>query len=240
MFDTNQTRAYNPGSMVNGERFNAALLHVYGYNEDQRPPDRKSKHSIPIRPDIRGRLVISAARELKKDGLVDNFVLSGEGVSGKPPASSVAAEETIRRTHTDYNHVYVNPQAPFTTSGELKTLHKTADDNSWQNLLSISWQLHKPRIQVLAKKIFRRSLIDLFFRRRKRRLVFLSAEDVLSSHPTHRNRARYKRVIDNVHDTQEERNWQAYEEKLLKIIRIPFASDMLDAVARFYRPNAQK
>src|SRR3990167_9150766 len=161
--------------MANSERFDAALLHVYGYNEDQRP-DRENKHSVPVRPDIRGRLVISAARE-------------------------------------------------------LKTLRKTADDNSWQNLLSISWELHKPRVKALAKKIFRR---------KKKKIVFLSAEDVLFSHPTPRNIARYKRVIDNVHDTKEERNWQVYEEKLLKIIRIPFASNVLDLVARFYRPNAQK
>ena len=216
--------------MANSEKFNAALLHVYGYNEDQRP-DRENKHPAPVRPDIRGRLVISAAKELKKVGLVDNFVLSGKGVSGKPPASLVAADETIRRTHTDYNHVCTNPKAPFTTSGELKTLRKTADDNSWQNLLSISWELHKPRVKALAKKIFRR---------KKKKIVFLSAEDILLSYPTPRNIARYKRVIDNVHDTQEERNWQVYEEKLLKIIRIPFASNVLDLVARFYRPNAQK
>lgn len=214
--------------MANSERFDAALLHVYGYNEDQRP-DRKNKHPVPVRPDVRGRLVISAARELKKAGLVDNFVLSGEGVSGKPPASLVAAEETIRRTHTDYNHVCANPQAPFTTSGELKTLHKTADNSSWQNLLSISWEIHKPRIQALAKKIFSR---------KKKKIVFLSAEHVLLSYPTPRNTARYKQVVDSIHNTQEEQNWQAYEKKLLKIIRIPFASDVLDAVARFYRPNA--
>ncbi|MDP3987693.1 MAG: hypothetical protein Q8P80_00955 [Candidatus Levybacteria bacterium] len=215
--------------MANIERFNAALLHVYGYNEDQRP-NRENKHPVPVRPDIRGRLVISAARELKKAGLVDNFVLSGEGISGKPPASLVAADETIRKTHTDSTHVCANPQAPFTTSGELKTLRKTADDNSWQNLLSISWELHKPRIQALAKKIFRK----------KGEIVFLSAEHVLLSYSTPRNTARYKQVIDSVHNTQEEQNWQAYEKKLLKIIRIPFASDVLDFVARFYRPNAQK
>ena len=58
--------------MANSEKFNAALLHVYGYNEDQRP-DRENKHPAPVRPDIRGRLVISAAKELKKVGLVEHL-----------------------------------------------------------------------------------------------------------------------------------------------------------------------
>jgi len=205
------------------ERYDAALLHVYDYKEN----DNLNSH--PERPGLRTRLVIAAARELLKSNQVDQFVLSGRQVLGKAEAlSTLATDHLVRTAHIDNQHVSTNPTARVTTSKEIKTLKDKAQANSWTNTVSIGWELHRRRIEILADKILPEENDH----------KVLSAEQVLATYPSARNSKRYKRIIDHIHDSDSDRRWQSYEARILPLMRIPFAPEILDFVAKFYRPKA--
>lgn len=205
------------------ERYDAALLHVYGYKEEKCPPD------APERPSIRTRLVIAAARELYRSGQTEHFVLSGGPALRKSESmSTLAADDLIRKTHIDPENVTTNPSADVTTSNELRTLKNELLDNRWLSSVSIGWELHKEAIEDLAKKRLNKNT----------RHKVLSAEEILATHPSERNARRYARIIEAIHNSESERRFQKYENRMHVIMRFPFAVDLLDFVAKFYRPKA--
>ena len=205
------------------ERYDAALLDVYGYKEEKCPPTASE------RPHKRGRLVIAAARELYESGQVEHFVFSGGPALGRSePISTLAAEDLIRKSHIDPENVTTNPSADVTTSNELKTLKNELSDNRWVNSVSIGWELHKKAIKNLAKKRLNKNT----------RHKVLSAEEILARYPNERNARRYARVIDAIHNSESERRFQEYENRMHVIMRLPFAVELLDILAKFYRPKA--
>jgi len=210
--------------MRNLERFDGALLHVYGYKEAKITPTASE------RPAMRERLVIAAGRELQKRGLIDNVVVSGGAMLGRnEPLSELAAEDFERKTNIESKNMYIKSTAPTTTSGELKSLREEARNHGWNNLLSISWGIHKPRVEVLIKKIFKKT---------KMKLTTLSAEEILTTLPEPRNQERYGRIIEGIHNSESEKKWEAYEKKILPLMKIPFGSQLLDFISRAYRPKA--
>ena len=205
------------------ERYDVALLHVYGYKEEKCP------HDAPERPNIRTRLVIAAAREMYKRDQVGHFVFSGGPALGKSePFSTISADDFIRKTHIEAENVAVNPSAQVTTSKELKTLKSEASVNQWPSSVSVGWEVHKERIEILARRILGK----------KTRHKVLSAEEILSTYPSERNAKRYARIIDAVHNSESERRWQAYEKRVLPLMRLPYVPELLDFVAKVYRPKA--
>lgn len=206
------------------ERNNAALLHVYDYQENN------GLNSTRERPGKRTRLVIAAARELLKAGQVEQFVLSGGPVLGKSEAlSTLATNHLLRTAHIESQSVSTDPFVQVTTSKELKTLRKKALANSWVSTISIGWELHRKRIEILANRILPKGKIQH---------RVLSAEEVLSTYPSKRNSERYMRIINGIHNSDSEHRWQSYERKILPMMKIPFVPELLDFVAKFYRPKA--
>lgn len=211
------------------ERYDAALLHVYGYKEEKCPPDS------PERPSIRTRLVIAAARDLYRNGQTDHFVFSGEPALGKTePMSTLAAEDFIRKTRIDPKNVLINSDADITTNQELRTLRQAAIDNGWRSLVSIGWSLHEKRInEVAAKRLWKK------LSRIGAKHEVLTAEKILSDYQSPRNAARYEKVIERIHNSESEKRWEKYERRVLLISkRVPFGIEILDFVAKFYRPKA--
>lgn len=205
------------------ERYDAALLHVYDYKENN------SLNPTRERPGLRTRLVIAAARELIKNGQVDQFVLSGGPVQGKTESlSTLASDHLVRTAHIERQNVDTNPSAQVTTSREIKTLKDKVLVSSWTNTVSIGWELHRSRIEILANKILPKEKINH---------KVLSAEQVLSTYPSARNIKRYAQVMDSIHNSKSEARWKSYERRLLPIMRFPFAVEILDFVAKFYRPK---
>ncbi|MDP2632418.1 MAG: hypothetical protein Q8P25_01715 [Candidatus Curtissbacteria bacterium] len=206
------------------ERYDAALLHVYDYKENN------GQNSVRERPGLRSRLVVAAARLLFKNNQVDQFVLSGGAALGKTEAlSTLSADHLVRTGHIDHNSVKTNRSAQVTTSKELETLKDEALVSSWSNTVSIGWELHRNRIQMLANKILPKAKIDH---------KVLTAEQVLSTYPSERNAKRYESIIDAIHNSEGELRWQSYEKRMMLVMRIPFATQLLDFVAKIYRPKA--
>lgn len=213
-------------------QYDAAVLHVYGYKE--------RKENEHVRPAFYSRLVLAAARELRKAGQVENFTLSGKQFLGeKEPVSTITANEFVRKAKDDSQNVYVNPSAPVTTNQELKFLRKEAEKpaHNWSHVVSIGWELHKPTIKTLADRIFSGRTF-LWFKREKIDIDFKSAEEILQTYPSPRNQERYKRIIDELHQSEGEKKWKKYEERKAKILNLPFVPEILDVVARFRRPKA--
>lgn len=212
--------------MISSERFDGTLLHAYGYLEG------RTSHT---RPDIRSRLIEAAGRELQSRGLVNNFVVSGRTLGGRSePLSEVIIGDFRRKAHIGPENTYVNPTAITSTRAELVSLREEAKKHKWTNLLSISWGVHKPRIEILARKIFRRGI----FRKTKMRVTMLSAEEILTTLPEPRNRQRYARVIEGVHNSEGERKFEAYERKARLLSQIPFVPQLIDFVPTHYKPKA--
>lgn len=143
--------------------------------------------------------------------------------------STLASDHLIRTANIDRQYVNANPSAQVTTSREINTLKDIALANSWANTVSIGWELHKRRIEILANKILPKGKISH---------KVLSAEQVLSTYPSARNAKRYARIIDRIHNSDSERRWQTYERRIFPLMRIPFVPEILDFVAKFYRPKA--
>lgn len=210
------------------ERYDAALLHVYGYKEVRCPP------TAPERPHIRTRLVIAAARELYRRGQVDHFVFSGGPALGRSdPISTLAAEDFIRKSKIDPKNVVVNSDTEATTNQELRSLRNVAMDNGWTSLVSIGWGLHEERINFVAEKRLWKKL-SRFGAQHK----LLDVEEILSSYPNPRNSVRYEKVIEQIRNSESEKRWARYERGALLISKIPFGIELLDFVAKFYRPKA--
>ena len=204
------------------KRYDAALLHVYGYEE--------RKEDGHLRPSTRTRLVLEAARELMQAGKVDNFVFASRPALGKKePMSTVAANEFIRTTHVDSKHVFVNPSAPATTNQELKFLRKEAGVQSWSHVISIGCELHKRTITILAKRLFKDG-VDFEFK---------SVEEILQTVPSHTDRKKYQQIIDQLHNSEGEKKFTKYESGVANKFKLhfPFGPEILDVVARFYRPR---
>lgn len=214
----------------NPPKHDGALLHGYGYKER-----KKDEH---VRPSAYSRMVLAAARELKKAGQVENFAFSGGSFLGeKEPMSILIANEFVRKNHVDPNHVFVNPSAPATTNQELKFLRKNAEEHGWSHVVSIGWELHKPTIRTLANNIFREKTFP-WSKKEQVHVDFKSAEEILQTYPSPRNQQRYKRIIDNLHNSEGEKKWEEYEKRKAKVLRPPFVPEVLDLVARVYRPKA--
>lgn len=208
-------------------KYDAALLHVYGYKDQTINPGKKVP---PLRPALRSRLVIAAARELFERGLIENFILSGQAMIGKVEAvSTLTARELVHRTHIDPEHVFVNPDSPVTTSQELRFLHKIASQKNWSKLLCIGWELHRDNVEILIPKKFKRS---------KMQITFKSAKEILGAYPSLTNQDRYGCVIDNIENSPGEKKWAEYEKRKNKIVSLPFGDKILDLVARVWRPKA--
>lgn len=219
--------------MANIERFDAALLHVYGYEE---LPNGPLKKPLPEKAAKRARLVAAAARHLHQNGIVSEFVLSGTSMlNRKEPLSTLTARNLF-----DINpeQIHTNPTALATTNQELKTLKKESKEHGWKNTVSIGWELHRNRIQILKDKIFKRTLIDLVFKKPEQTVTVLSAQEILSTYPSPHNQARYGRVIEAIENSESEQRWTKYEEKIVTLMKLPFVPEILDLIARVYRPKA--
>lgn len=208
------------------------LVHIVGINKDSRPEGHKGPKTLFPRPDIRGRLLQAAVRELGKKE-PHSFVFSGRPFSGdesNKPISTVYADEFNRRTYNKYP-VYTNPEAVVTTAEELKTLKRQMEKDRSKKAVCLGWSVHVPRIKLLVERMFGKN---------KDNITVLSPEEVLGKLPNERNRARYLRIIDGLKDTPEEKNWESYEKKQLWILKhILFAPSLFNFVARYYRPKAQ-
>lgn len=199
--------------------YDAALLHVYGYE--------KNGNS---RLSTRSMLVLKAARELMRAGLVENFVFVSRSALGvKEPMSTVTASEFIRLTEVDKKHVFVNPSAPATTNQELKFLHNKTGEQHWSYVISIGCEIHRRTIETLAKRIFNDGV----------NFEFKSAEEILQTLPSPRKREKYKLIIDDLHNSEGEKKFARYESGLANKFKLhfPFGPEILDVVARFYRPR---
>lgn len=204
------------------ERYDGALVHIYGYEE--RGNDKHARVSI------RSKLVLEAARELMKSSQVENFVFASRPALGeKEPMSTVTANEFIHMTHVDPKHVFVNPSAPATTNQELKFLRMTAEKHHWSQVVSVGCELHKRTITTLAERIFKDG-IDFEFK---------SAEEILQTYPSPQDQQRYQKIIDALHNSEGEKKFARYESGLANKFKLhfPFGPEILDVVARFYRPK---
>lgn len=165
----------------------AVLVHVYGYHKDR--PE--------VRPDIRGRLQVSAARQLQKLGVEKFVVAVGEmEMHGKklPPLAVVTGRELTRRLSLDEDTVAIMPTRlkqvdgkPEETQvkdtlGEIEAMEQVAEERGWENLASLANRTHTIRIRQLWGHEGNNASV-------------LTMEDILSSIPNKRNAKRYKKVL---------------------------------------------
>ena len=202
--------------------YDAALLHVYGYGE--------RKDNEPSRLSSRSMLVLEAARSLMQAGKVENFVFASRPALGiKEPMGTVTANEFMRMPRIDPKHVFVNPSAPATTNQELQFLSQMAKKHRWTQVVSIGCELHKRTITTLAERIFKNRV----------NFEFKSAEEILQTYPSPRDQQKYQDIIDSLHNSEGERKFARYESGLANKFKLhfPFGPEILDLVARFYRPR---
>ena len=178
----------------------AVLVHAYNAQE----PKRGLKQ--PVRPNLRGRLQIAAAKQLQKHG-VENFVFTGGKLAGGqfPPIARVNATEFIRRSNLSEENVFVCP-AGYDTSTEIDHFLKLAKAQNWIELGDLANQTHISRIGKIYQK-------------RRRGVESLSTEKVLTTFPSFRNAQRYQRVIDKLHCSEEERRFRI-QERFLNLIQL--------------------
>lgn len=218
----------------------AALLHVYGYKPDNRPGEHPP---IRVRPAITARLGIHAAETLMaQDKLAERLVMSGGPALGYTEPVSTTTEEEIHRRYGNAVEVFTNPHAQVTTRQELRFLQTTAEKEGWLHVISIGWGIHKPRIQLIGDRLFSspiKSLVNRLTGKPNTTISYMSIEDILTHHPNERRRAKYKQIIADIHASEGEKRWKAYEAKVTPIIKyVPFGTELLDLVAKIWRPKA--
>ncbi len=204
------------------KRYDAVLIHSYGY--EKRQGDKQPPLSM------RSKLVLEAAKVLMQAGQVENFVFVSRPALGvKEPLGKVTADEFMRIAEVDDKHVYVNPSAPATTNQELQFLKLMAKKHHWTQVVSIGCKLHKRTITTLAERVFKDG-IDFEFK---------SAEEVLQTYPSPHDQQRYQRMIADLHNSEGEKEFARYESGIANKFKLhfPFGPEILDVVARFYRPR---
>lgn len=176
------------------------------------------------RPDIRGRVLLAAARALLEKEPQTSIVFSGGSLHGES-MSDLYAYWLNRKTGDIYHDsIHTNRDDVVTTAAELRTLEE------WlEKAVCLAWSVHVPRIKLLVEKMSEEN---------KDKVVVLSPEEVLGTIPNERNSARYLRIIEGLKDTPEEKKWEQYEKRQIWILKhILFAPSLLNFVARFYRPS---
>lgn len=219
-------------------QYDLALIPVTGYKEY---PHAKVVSPKPVRPAEQARTELAAAKVLFRKGIVGRFVISGrKALKEEQPVSTVTALEFIRKTHVNPDDITVHDDRPVTTRQELLALKETAGKNNCNNLLILAWELHKPRIETLAKDIFRPNFFQRFVNKisgktpQQPRVTVVSVEEILFDYGD----KRYQPVIERMHQSPKQKKWREYERKVMPMMKIPFVPFLLDSIARIYRPKA--
>ena len=110
----------------------AALLHSY-------LADRKD----PGKPDRLSRMGILAVAELYRNGEIDKICITVE------PELAIPQERRLRSLLSERlreGDLVIKPQT-VTTREEVQTFRELAEENGWNNLLTVGNKAHLPRIK---------------------------------------------------------------------------------------------
>ena len=180
-----------------------ALLHSY-------LPDREGRKI----PDKLGRIGVLAASELYRKGENRKGEISKICITVEPYLASLLT----KRLNTLLNNppiedLVVLPQA-VSTFGEVETFRKLADENDWNNLLTIGNHEHLPRI---------RRVIDNVFPKTDKNIDTTSPKEILSKYP------RYKNILDDMDNWPEQQSFNRVERFINIVRKIPFLKNFAES-----------
>jgi hypothetical protein len=164
-----------------------ALLHGYLADRDN-----------PEKPDRLTRTGILAACELYRNDEIDKICLTTKEELSNPQAKRIK----MLLANPPKEDVVVNPET-VTTRGEIRTFKKLAEQNGWNNLITIANHKHIPRIEKEIKNTFK-----------EKEVAVRSTEEILSQYPHYSD--RYKDILSDMENWPEQKSL-ALQEKILNL-----------------------
>lgn len=171
-----------------------ALLHSYlADREDEEKPDRLTRTGI------------LAAAELYRHSEIDKICITVEQRLSNPQIRRLK----ILLNNPPEEDVVVDAKT-VTTEEEVTTFRKLAEENEWDNLISIGNHAHLPRIKNEVKKTFG-----------ERKVKVMSSSEILSQYP------RYSSILADMKDWPEQK-FLAFQENILSL---PLLGNMMLKIA---------
>lgn len=201
---------------MNGIECEKHLTLVHGYGFDERGRDK---------PDVRGRLTILAALELKRQGFIDQIALTA-GV--QQAGERALAGPMLRQLHRNnpnllYQDVLFST-AGIGTTGEIEEFKKISNKEKTDNLAVLATETHAGRIKRRLKKKFGKSASEI---------TIFTVEDVLTNMVESR---RYAGLVEGMLVSEDESAFKKREATIRQIERIPFGAYFVDSMVRLL-PN---
>jgi hypothetical protein len=175
-----------------------ALLHGYLADRDN-----------PEKPDRLTRTGILAACELYTNDEIDKICLTTKEELSNPQAKRIK----MLLANPPEEDVVVSPET-VTTRDEIKTFKKLAEQNEWNNLITIANHKHIPRIEKEIKKTFKEKEVRV-----------RSTEEILSQYPHYSN--RYSNILSEMENWPEQKSLALQE----KILNVPILGNLILRVA---------
>ncbi len=214
--------------------YDALQLTVYTVSDK---PDRYDRR----KPDTRGLMQINAAMELISQGLVENVVIGG--INFYSPDDGLRISQVYARAlkerleHRRITGIHVIPEAGYLpkpnlekgardAGGEVDFLLAKARERSWDNIVSLSYYQHIPRVVKLYESRGL-SLPGIKPRPNKKEVTFLSSNHILSQVHDHFD----KRFEASPFRQQEGNSFEQRERIKLAIMSIDRQGKLLSFVA---------
>lgn len=198
--------------------YDAVFIHGQGYR------NRPGLEPIPA---IRGRLEISAIRELLRRGTpINHFVFSGFAFPGQTiPLAEVDADDLVRRAKVNSSHIIADKTAR-TTGMEVDYSARVAKEKGWTNVLHLTYDGHRREVARDAKRKFDKNI----------KVEVITAEEILTK-GLDRHSTRYRRFIQAYNRSAVELRLRGYELTKYLIKLFPFGEELLNKISIRYRPD---
>lgn len=180
------------------------LVHCYGFDADRER-----------RPDRRGRLVLLAALELLRHEVVARLVVTGGQISAsRPPIGDITGAYGRQLLPHYAERIHVAPLA-ISTREEVRVFGDLVRQHGWTRVVHLGSALHLRRIRRAAAHEFSD---------RKYAVEVWDAESILTlGLPTQ----RYRHVVDQLRQSENEKSMEMQEDLLNLIDGIPYLGPRL-------------